>query len=238
MGRFSKVVFGRAKLPARCIVYGGAYLAERKEVVRRVFGEWTRLKGTWIRYVYARSAGKEFLVVFNVYGGAVALEVLHVLKDGGTRAAFFIGSMYSKPLPIGALVIPVLSVDRAGLVRVDDPRRIVVKQDPVSTDEIRQALEANDVPYEQAKIVSVPCVLHDIQHVKKFIEKNGDFAGVELEVSTFCHFSRKLGLRAYALLYVSDNERYGIVSGLENVWKARRAGLRTSSKVALDVLAS
>src|SRR5207249_11280531 len=78
MGRFSKVVFGRAKLPARCIVYGGAYLAERKEVVRSVFGEWTRLKGTWIRYVYARSAGKEFLVVFNVYGGAVALEVLQI----------------------------------------------------------------------------------------------------------------------------------------------------------------
>src|SRR5207249_12261412 len=113
MGRFSKVVFGRAKLPARCIVYGGAYLAERKEVVRSVFGEWTRLKGTWIRYVYARSAGKEFLVVFNVYGGAAAQEGPHVPPAGGPRAAFFLRSMSATTRPIGPLRTPVRSVDRA-----------------------------------------------------------------------------------------------------------------------------
>lgn len=236
MGRLSQAVFGRTKLPSRCIVYGGVYLAGRKEIVRRVFDEWTRVKGSWIRYAYAGSNGKAYLIVFNVYGGAVTLEVLHLLKDGGVRTVFFIGSMYAKQLPVGTLVIPTLAVDRAGLVLVDNPRRAVVAQDRAQVKCIESALEGESLNYERAKIVSVPCVLHDIVHVRKLVAKDKEVAGVEMEVSTLHHFSKKIGLECYALLYVSDNQKYGIISGAKDVRTARRKSLRATTRVALKVL--
>lgn len=238
MGRLSRAVFGRAKLPSRCIVYGGVYLPGRKDVVRRVFEEWTRVKGSWIRYAYGRVNGKEYLLVFNVYGGAVALEVLHLLKDGAVGTIFFIGSMYAKQLPVGTLVIPTLAIDRAGLVLVDSPRRAVVAPDRASVEAIELALEAESQSYEKAKIVSVPCVLHDIVHVKQLVAKDSDVAGVEMEVSTLHYFSKKIGLKCYALLYVSDNQKYGIISGAKDVRTARRRSLRATTQVALKVLGS
>jgi len=238
MGRFSRVIFGRDRLPSRCIVYGGAYGPGRKEAVRRLFDDWTRLKGNWIRYAFAVRNGKEYLMVFNVYGGAVTLEVLNVLKDGGTETVFFIGSMYAKRLPVGALVIPVLVTDYAGLVRVDTPRKVIVKPDGDSIDAVRSALEASELPYEEAKVASVPCVLHDVARVRKLVADGKDIAGVEMEVSTFYHFSRKLGLRGHALLYVSDNPMYGVISGAKAVWRARKESLQTATRVALKVLGS
>lgn len=238
MGRLSKAVFARASLPSRCIVYGGVYVAGRKDVVRRNFHEWRRVKGSWIRYAYAKSHGIEYLVVFNVYGGALALEVLHLLNDGGVRSVFFIGSMYAKHLPIGALLIPTVAVDRAGLVLVDNPDKAVTRLGHSRIGAIELALKADNLSYEKVKIVSVPCVLHDIRHVKRFVAKSEDIAGVEMEVSTLHHFSKKIGLEAYVLLYVSDNQKHGIISAAKDVWKARREALQATTRVALTVLGS
>jgi len=236
MGDLSKAVFGRRRLPPRCILYGGAYVPSRKDVVRALFGKWSRLTGSWVKYAYAESQGKEYLVVFNVYGGPIALDVLQLLRDGGCKNVFFIGSMYAKDLPVGTLVIPVRIVDLTGLVAVDSDRTSVVELDSSLLSQLRKALDEQEIAYEEREIASVPAVLHGIDCVTEYVAKNKDVAGVEIEVSTFSHFSSKLGLRGYPLLHVSDNEKYGLISRARTVREARKRALRASTRVALEVL--
>jgi purine-nucleoside phosphorylase len=57
-----------------------------------------------------------------------------------------------------------------------------------------------------------------------------------METSTFLHFSRKLHMRAYAALYVSDNETVDVVSADKKVREARRGALRDITRVALAIL--
>ena len=164
------------------------------------------------------------------------LEVLQILREGGVRRVFFVGSMYAKALKIGTLVIPSTVVDRAGLVMVDDPVKIVTKPYVTLFEETKGALEVRGMSYVQGKIASVPCVFHGIDHVKEFVDESDDILGVEAEVSTFYHFTKKLGLKGYVLLYVSDNRRYGIMSESKQVREAKRKALRSVTRVALEIL--
>lgn len=236
MGKLSKAVIGRSRLPPRCILYGGAYVPARKDTVRVLFDKWPRIGGTWIKFTFAESRDEEYLVVFNVYGGPIVLELLQLLKDGGCMRIFFIGSMYAKDLPIGRLVIPVKVVDMAGPPTIDDSRTDAIELGSPIRSRIKEVLEESEMEYSERKIVSVPAVLHGIDYVNKLVAEGKDIAGVDIETSTFIHFSSKLGLKGYPLLHVSDNEKYGLISTARTVWEARKRALRASTNVALEVL--
>jgi purine-nucleoside phosphorylase len=82
----------------------------------------------------------------------------------------------------------------------------------------------------------VPAVMHGIETVKRTIKNEKGILGVELEVSTFYHFTQKSNMRSYALLYVSDNEKHGILSGTKNSRQASHRALRKITKIAFEVL--
>jgi len=228
-------LFGRKALPKRCIIYAGSYVPARKEIVRSLFDRWKLVRGSWIPFAFAKKGRTEFLILFNVYGAAMTLEVLHLLKDGGVTSVFFVGSMFAKRMPVGTLVLPITVVDKAGIVSLDDEKATVVPSDS-SLRRIRLALRSSHQSYREAKIASVPCVLHTIKSVKQFIENNVDVEGIELETSTFLHFSRNLHLKAYVLLYVSDTERVDIISGAKVVRRARRTALSDITEIAFQTL--
>jgi len=236
MGRFSLAVFGRKTLPERCVIYAGAYVPSRKEKIRPLFDKWRLVRGNWLPYAFARKQRKEFLVLFNVYGASMTLEVLHHLKDGGVRKVFFVGSMFAKGIPIGRLVLPTRVVDRAGIVLVDDPTRTTVLPNKSSVWTLKSALKRLNLQFVEAKIASVPCVIHGIKRVTEFIEKSADIEGVEMEASTFLYFSKQLRLMSYVVLYVSDNERIDVISTVKLVREARRKALRDITKLAFEVL--
>lgn len=236
MGRFSLVAFGRRRLPERCIIYAGAYVPSRKERIRPLFDKWRLGRGSWLPYAFAKKKRKSFLILFNVYGASMTLEVLHLLKDGGVNRVFFIGSMFAKNIPIGTPVIPIEVVDQAGIVLIDEPGRATVAPSRSSPKALRSGFERLNQPFEEAKIVSVPCVLHGIKSVMEFIEKNERIEGVEMEASTFLHFAKKLHITNYAVLYVSDNRRVDVISGDKMVREARRKALRNITMIALDLL--
>jgi len=101
---------------------------------------------------------------------------------------------------------------------------------------LRRVLEDLGQAYIEGAIVSVPCVLHNIGHIKKFVEENAGIVGVELEASTFFHYSQKEGLESYAMLYISDNKRHDIISGAKSVQEARRKSLKIITEVATKIL--
>jgi purine-nucleoside phosphorylase len=236
MGRLSEAIFDRKKLPERCLIYAGSYVPERKGWIRDSFDKWSRIKGNWMKYSYATKKGREYLLVFNVYGGAMILEVLQLLKDGDAKKLFLIGSMGGKDLPIGTLVIPTKVIDKSGLVSIDDPTKQVVEPYQDSLKKLRQVLNQFGEKYVEGETVSVPCVLHNIGHLKSFIEQRTSILGVDLETSTFYYYAQKEGLQNYALLYISDNKDHDIISQAKIAQKSRKKALKTIAHIAIKTI--
>jgi hypothetical protein len=172
MGRLCEAVFGRAILPESCLIYAGAYVPARKDWVRSLFDKWQRIEGQWVKYTFAQKHGTEYMIIFNVYGASMILEIIQLLKEGGTAKVFFIGSLGGKDLSIGTLVLPTRVVDKTGIVSADEPRKKVVKPEKRTLKSIRQTLKALNKVYVEGEIASVPCVLHNIEHIKGFVEKD------------------------------------------------------------------
>jgi len=189
-----------------------------------------------MKYTFAAKKRKNYMVVFNVYGGSMTLELLRLLRDGGVKRVFFVGSLGAKDLPIGSMVLPLKVVDRAGPVLVDDRSSEIVTPDEGSLARLRRALQDLGISHVEGTITSVPCVLHNLPEVKRLVEQDQAVLGVELEMSTFYYYSKKDGLENYALLYVSDNEKHSIISRAKNVREARRNALRSITNVALELL--
>ena len=236
MGRYSKLIFGRDKLPARCIIYAGAYLPSRKKIVWRHFDKWGRVKGYWVRYVYAQKNGREYLILFNVYGGAFMMEALHILRDGGVRNTFFIGSAGGKYLPIGTIILPIEVIERSGPVIIDNTEVESIKCSREIVDFLAKKMNEMGINYTKGKIMSVPCVLHEIKHLRKMFEDRDDILGVEMELASYIYYARKLGIKAFALIYISDNKYYDVISRREEAVKARKRALNTITKIALNTI--
>ncbi len=236
MGRFSKAVFGRGKLPERCLIYAGVYSPQRKDCVRSLFDSWQKVQGHWVKYSFAYKDGVEYFVVFNVYGASMVLEIVQLLKDGNVEKVFFIGSMGGKTLPVGTLVLPKRIVDRTGFPAIDSPNKQTVLPDEACLERLRLALADSGEAYVEGEIVSVPCVLHNIEHLRNFVEQEENILGVECETSTYYHYTQKEGLESYALLYVSDNKRHDVIAGGKSLRNARRKSLRKITRIATEVL--
>jgi purine-nucleoside phosphorylase len=236
MGRFSESVFGRKVLPERCLIYAGEYVPQRIKWVENLFDKWDGIKGNWLRYCFAAKDGLGYLLIFGCYGGAICFETLRLLRDGNTKKVFFIGSMGAKQLPIGTLVIPTTVIDKAGLVLLDNPERQSLEVEPKSLIRLQTSLKTLGQEYIEGKIVSVPCVLHGIDHIKNFIKQDTTILGVEMETSTFYHYSQKDGLENYALLWVSDNREHDVISQAKSVRDARRTSIKTITKIAIETL--
>lgn len=219
------------------MIYAGAYLPARKEWVRSLFDKWQRIEGQWVKYTFAHRHGTEYLIVFNIYGASMILEIVQLLKEGGTAKVFFIGSLGGKDLPIGTLVLPTRVVDKTGIVSADEPRKKVVRPEKRTVKSIKKTLEALNTAYVEGEIASVPCVLHNIERIKGFVEKDPRLVGVECETSAFYHYSAKESLDGYALLYVSDNRQHDIISRGKDLREARRKALQTITFVATKILA-
>lgn len=193
MGRFSEVVFGHRELPERCLIYAGAYLPIRKDWVRNLFDSWQRVQGQWIKFTFACKNGINYLIVFNVYGATLVLEIIQLLKDGNASKVFFIGSLGGRELPIGTLVLPSSIVDKTGFVAIDEVGKQIVKPDEHNLRRLRRALDDSGEVYVEGEIVSVPSVLHNIEPLNSFVKQEKDILGVEGETSTILslHSKRK-----------------------------------------------
>jgi len=236
MGRISKAVFGRTKLPERCMVYAGIYPSSMVDSAKGNFDRSSRTKEDFVKYAFARKKGKEFLLCFGLLGAASTLELLRCLKDGGTKDVVFIGSMGAKSLSIGTIVLPIAVIDKAGVVYLDEPAKSTIKANPRSLALLRRVLRANRVEYVEATIVSVPSVFHGVQSITTFVRERREVDGVEMELSTLFHFASKLGIKTYAIVYVYDNTKHDIMHRSKSVDKARRQAFQTTQRIALEVL--
>jgi purine-nucleoside phosphorylase len=212
MGDISKAVFEREQLPKTAIIRAGGYYPGRSKLLLDKFESVEELRFEWCPYTYATYQTEEYLVVFNVYGGAVTLEVLRILKEGGVENVLFIGSMFSKNLDIGQFTVITEVLDRAGLVQIDTGKNTTVSVKEEYIQHLEQFYQYHKIDYHKARIMSVPCVLHGIEHLHQELSSDDTLEGVEMELSTLYHFGQKLDLSIYSFLYISDNSDHHMMT--------------------------
>ena len=166
----------------------------------------------------------------------MVLEVVQLLKEGNAKKVFFLGSLGGKELPVGTLVLPTRIVDKVGIVAIDNPSKQIVQPDEYRLEEVRRALDSSGEVYVEGEIVSVPCVLHKIEHVSGFVERDDNILGMECETSTYFHYTQKETLESYGLLYVSDNRKHDVITGGKDLRNARRKSLRKITEIATKVM--
>jgi purine-nucleoside phosphorylase len=236
VGRFSRIVFGRDKLPERCIVFAGVYSPNRLRSALRLFDRHSRVKGMLVKYSFAEKNNKKFLLLFNVYGAAMMLDEFSLLIDGGVKSVFFIGSAGAKSLDIGTIVLPTSVIDRAGVVQIDTRGEDIIAPPEGATESLEETLTEMEFGFTRTKVVSVPGVAHGIDRVTNYVRSRRDAEAYEMELSTFYHFAKKFGLRAYALVYVSDNDKRTVGRAGREAQLVRENALPRMTRVAQAVL--
>jgi len=231
MGDTSKAVFGRDKLPEIAIIRAGAHFPDRARRTLEQFDRFEEINGTWVPYSYATKDNIEAIITFNVYGAATTLEVIRILQDGGVKNIGFIGSAFSKKGKIGEQLLITKVFDQAGVTRMDGVNIITRDEEHIKVQQ--DFLEERRVAYTKATIASVPCVMHNIDNVRDFVGSE-QVDGVEMELSTFFHFTEKANMYPVANIYVSDNPAYPVLDDDKN--QLRENGMILSSQLAIDLL--
>jgi len=190
-----------------------------------------------LKYSFARHSKRDYLVVFGIYGAAMMLETVQLLREGGVQSIYMVGSMGARSLPVGTIVVPTAAEDKAGIVALDNPRAKQATPDRLMLNLTLRELRTRHLPFTRGLISSVPAVLHGIQHIEEHVKQAEGIIGHEMEGSTFLHFTKKHGIRAGMLLYVSDNDRHSIIAGAKGIRQARRKGLLSTAGVSVAVLA-
>lgn len=233
MGNISKAVFERKDLPKTVIIRAGGYYQERSQMLLSQFDNTEDLRVEWCPFTYAKFKASEYLVIFNVYGASITLEILQILKEGGVENVLFIGSMFSKNYDIGEYLLITEVIDRTGLVHVDTNGESNVMVNPVFIDQLSKFYHKQSTNFQKAKIMSVPCVLHGIESIHKELGDDDSLEGVEMELSTFYHFGQKLGLNLYSFLYVSDNPSHHMMTTNLSIRELRTERMENLGKLLL-----
>lgn len=231
MGDYSKAVFRRGELPEIAVIRAGAHFIERAERTLQYFDDVEELRGTWMPYCYGKVNKREVLIVFNVYGAATMLEIIRLLEDGGVKYIGFIGSAFSKKDPVGQQLLIKTIFDQAGIALLDGVKRIERQERLVEMQ--REIFVKENVPYSEVNLVSVPAVMHGIDSVNEFIARD-EVDALEMELSTFFHFTQQSGIDTFAFVYVSDNPTNPVLQ--TDRQQIRNDAMKLSSKLLRELI--
>jgi purine-nucleoside phosphorylase len=223
-------LFGR-KLPENVLIRAGAHLADRAEKTLSIFDEVDRFHGSWTPYCFAWKDDVEFLVIFNVYGAALTLEVMRLIHQGGAQNVSFVGSAFSKTDEIGQQLLVTAIYDQAGIVRMDGVEKIVREEQELNYQ--RKILENNNSQFSEVLLCSVPSVMHNIENVKTFVNRE-EVDAVEMELSTFFYFGKQQKMKTSAYVYTSDNPHNSLIA--KDTKRIRYEAMTLSSKMAIEHL--
>lgn len=216
MGNWTKFEFGRETLPSRCYLFAGDVPEERKNSILSFYESVEFHKHTVYERYIVFDGKKEDLLLFQVYGAPAISDLSYILKDGAVEEIIFIGTAYGikREIEIGSYVIPNKVQALDGLLKVvfnidySKPDEIVVKK-------IKNALDINNEKYMEGKSVSVPSTF--FQPAKDKLDD--DNIALEMEFSSICHLSDKLGMKCGGILIISDNEEHTLLDDKTLLYK-------------------
>jgi nucleoside phosphorylase len=147
-------------------------------------------------------------LIFQVYGAPTITDLSFILKDGGVEEIIFIGLAYGlkNGLKIGSYVIPNIVQASEGLLKqifnadYSSPNNEIVGN-------VKKVFDNKNIEYDEGKTISVPCTFFHLDY-KKF---DIDVIAAEMEFSSICYISEKIGLKCGGILIISDNKDHSLL---------------------------
>lgn len=208
MGKRSQQFFEREALTESCFIFPGS---TKQNIVDRILSQFDSIsfhQHTHFERVIAKKGNHEYVIILQAYGAPTIIDLLAVLKDGGIQNIYFIGSAFcfDESIDVGDILVPrdVQALD--GILPFLEGENYSAP-DPDLLESLKGILSKNSIHFTECKTVSVPSVT--AQPKSQFIDK--DVVGLEMECASFLHFSQKRGMKAVALLVISDTKHKKLI---------------------------
>ncbi|HLC51774.1 MAG TPA: hypothetical protein VJI98_00850 [Candidatus Nanoarchaeia archaeon] len=205
MGSWAKSLFNKENFSNVGIIVAGTNSPEFEQKILSYFERVIFSKDSVYHAHLALLKGKEYPIVFNVYGAPALVDVLTEMHDGGCRNVVLVGYAYGgfKNLEIGEIVLPSMSYHFDGIyhaLKLD-------KKAEVPDKDLRNILKELLDKYVEGVNISVPAVTFQLPHIEY---KELDPITVEMETAACFSRSKEIGIRSAAILVISDNKKDSI----------------------------
>ena len=211
MGKWAKSLFGKEKFSDVGIVVAGTNSPEFEKSILRLFDKVISSKDAVYHGHLVSKKGKDYPIVFNVYGAPAMVDVLTEMHDGGCKTIFFVGSAYGgfRNLGVGSIVLPVKSYHFEGIYHHLEPDRNVDCPDKELMVRLESLFKKKKIPYARGANISVPAVTFQLPHANEEYRKINP-STVEMELASCYSRAKDIGMRAMGILIISDNRKTSI----------------------------
>lgn len=201
MGEWAKKYFDQDDLPKKCYVFAGTSKEKFKQSLLKYFDDVIfHGGGIFEKYIVTKNEVK-YLLIFQVFGAPMIIDLVHILKDGGVEQIIFFGSAYgiNDKLVVADCVIPIKAQSLDGVLQAVENVNYSTPDENL-THYIINILNLCGEKCIMGKVVSVPSV---------FVKPNSmlyddDLDVLEMETACLFFYTKKLNIKSAGILIVSD----------------------------------
>ncbi len=216
-GTMAQVNFNQTILPTKAYIFADNLKEDIKSEIFKSFDEILfRHEGGYFERYIVRRADTEYILVFQIVGAPMIIDILHILKDGGVETVVFIGAALgiNPTLEVGDCVILTETQALEGVLQFLENTSYSYPDNNLSTD-IMVILDKKELAFTKVKVVSV---------ISSFAQTNwkcfdNDVDVLEMETSCLFHYAKKLDMKSVAVLIISDTKDHKIYYSQEERYK-------------------
>ncbi len=211
MGKWAKSLFGKEKFEDIGIVVAGTNTPEVEKSILGFFDKVLTSKDSVYHAHLARKNGKDYPIVFNVYGAPAMVDVLTEMHDGGCRTIIFVGYAYGgfENLDVGTIVTAGKAYHFEGIYHHIEPGRRFNIPDKKLKKKIEGLFNRKNIKFASGPNISVPAVSFQLPHANKEYQRILPLT-LEMELASCYSRAKDIGMRAAGILIVSDNRKVSI----------------------------
>lgn len=208
MGDWAKSDFGVSELPETVILVAGTNPLPVQKKILSLFDEVLIHRDIVCQAYIVRKGNKKYVLIFHVYGSALAVDELHVLKDGNCKKLFFIGYAWCRKetARVGDYILPSKTYILDGFTNILFKKAKFAYQNIKLKKLLKQALLKLNRPIHTGTTISVPSVFRRPAEYKKIRRKINAIAH-EQELASVLYFSKLLSIDAAGCLITSDTKQ-------------------------------
>lgn len=233
MGDWAKSDFSVSKLPETVILVAGTNPLPIQKKILSLFDEVLVHRDIVCQAYIVRKGNKKYVLIFHVYGSALAVDELHVLKDGNCKELFFIGYAWCRKenAKVGDYILPSKTYVMDGFTNILFKKAKFAYQNVKLKKQLKQALLQIKKPIHVGTTISIPSVFRRPAEYKSIRKKINAIAH-EQELASVLYFSKLLGIKAAGALIVSDTKEQRLHA--EESKKIRQNALYKSIKAIIS----
>ncbi len=212
MDKWLEYYYGTDSLPETAILCAGTVSQETKDRILNKVEITNYRKDVQDYYLIDTDNGLKILI-FDIIGAPVLIDIAHNLEKGGTKEAYFLSfAGTKKDFNIGGYFIPERIRCHDGLTEYWEAGIKHIDIQEKAYENVKRLMHG--IKYYTGMSASVPSFFHNHPKVDAAIEDEGILA-VDMEASSAVYFLNKKGIQCSPLLIISDNPKTDITDAFE-----------------------